>query len=1002
MVLLMLLVTVMPAQSASYKFPDALPAGCTVDHSSINTYSCGVLTLVDGDTVTIMTGGGSLTINFSGALTTGAGTNINLGGNVADLNLVLAGVLTLGDASTLIANVTTSAAVNLGAGSVVGGTVITNTPAGVVTTGDSSKVGGAINASEGAVTIGANSSVLDHITANVGVVTIGDSSQINGDITAGVGAVNIGLSSTINGDINAGVGAVDIGTNSAVHGNINADVGAVTIGDGSMIDGDILGGVGAVTTGTNVNVGGLLTPRDIITTDGVITIGTGNIIGGNVSSGAGAVTVGDSTNIFGTVSSDVGAVTVTTSAVVCGTVSSASEILSNSLVSPQCPTVSVNTLFDCLETSSHSPALYTKLAATPFTFDIIALKDDKTIKSNYVVARGITKYVKVELFDDTTPVANCASYINPLAAQTVAFIRNLPVPGRVLTGYFDLGNAAYAKLRCRVTECTDSNCNGFTEQQSCSSDQFSVRPTTLMLTSEANANAASLSLETEKPTIKAGANFTLSTNMTSYSGVLLPNINVQNTVENPSVEVIGKVGELMSTSSNRLIFNNGVSNSTTYSEVGYLYLASGAYYDSNFTGVDRVNNDCIANSLSNDLDASSKYGCNFETSAVSLGRFIPDHFGVVGAVVTRSDISATQPHVGSPFTYMDEPMQLALTVTAYNKNQGVTFNYQGKFAKFNTTDWISEDLSNWTCTELQCMGLSAASGTTLLTDRLAIDTTSVNSQIPSNTKTLGGNGWGDGSSHFMVNIKVLRKLNADGQVNPDGPYDALILGAKPQDSDGVTLLTNSLTHIPCVAHNEVTGIEDPNCEIVDVNNAQVGIIKTKVRFGRLSIGNAYGSKFLDLSIPVEAQFWSGSSFLRNDLDSYTPLAKNNMTVSSLQEELAGVIPAFGRVDANDRCVINDVTKNGVMIKGESCILFSNSSVSGSVDLLVNLGGAGAPAICPVPSGATESFNPENMAYLRGNWCSGNYDRDPTAHITFGIYKDNSKVGNHLIYFREIN
>ena len=90
-----------------------------------------------------------------------------------------------------------------------------------------------------------------------------------------------------------------------------------------------------------------------------------------------------------------------------------------------------------------------------------------------------------------------------------------------------------------------------------------------------------------------------------------------------------------------------------------------------------------------------------------------------------------------------------------------------------------------------------------------------------------------------------------------------------------------------------------------------------------------------------------------------------------------------------------------MSGGKSCILFSKPLISGSVDLLVNLGGTGIPAICPVPSGSAENLNPENMAYLRGNWCGENYDRDPTGQVTLGIYKDNGKGGNRLIYFREV-
>jgi len=990
---MVLLMAALPARAASYTFPDALPAGCSADLSKINTYNCGILTLAAGDTVTIVSATGPTTLNFSGAFTTGAGTSINLGGNVAELTLVLAGVLTLGDTSSLIASVITSAAVNLGTGSVVGGTITTNTPTGVVTTGDSSKVGGAISAQEGAVTIGANSSVLDSITANVGVVTIGNSSQINGDITAGVGAINIGASSTILGDINASVGAVNIGVNSVVHGNINASVGVVTIGGGSLIDGNILGAAGAVNTGANVNVGGLLFPGNIITTDGVITIGPDNTIGGNISSGVGAVTVGDGSKVGGNVSSDAGVVTASSSAVVCGIVSAVGTIISIGSESPACPAPSVIGLFDCREKGGITTSLYTKLAGTDFSFDIVALKTDKTINSNYVAAGGSPKYTRVELFDDTTPPDSCAAYANPVAVQTVAFSSS----STGLTSMGDFFNlpGVYKKLRCRVTECTNSTCTTIsaTAQQSCASDQFSVRPIAVTLMSSANAIAPS---STSTPLIKAGASFNLSASTTAfdnYSGLLTLDVS-KLTAQNPINDTMWQNGGVVGTLTPTTITANTAVSNGTYSEVGYLYLAPGTYRDDSFTAVDSIKGDCIINSLSDTLTlASQQYGCSIgNTSTLSMGRFIPDHFGVVGAVVTRSELQLTELQK-LPFTYMDEPMQLTLTVTAYNKNEGITLNYQGNFAKLNTTGW---SLSNWTCIGLSCMGLSGSNGSTPLTDRLAIPTSSASNTI-----------WSKGSSDFTANIILQR---GGSPATPDGPYDALKLGVKPQDVDGVSLPPKAAADVMhCVNLNTLTGIENADCTFDTANETDLRrkFAETKVRFGRLSLANAYGSELQNLIIPVEAQYWNGSSFVRNDDDNYSTLVDNSMVVGNYQGRLLAKdvtrSPKFGAFDAAGNCnVTNDSTKNGVMSGGKSCILFFKPSISGSVNLLVNLDGAGgAAAICPIPSGSAKNLNADNMAYLRGNWCGENYDRDPTAQVTFGLYSDNGKGRNRLIYVREV-
>ncbi len=183
------------------------------------------------------------------------------------------------------------------------------------------------------------------------------------------------------------------------------------------------------------------------------------------------------------------------------------------------------------------------------------------------------------------------------------------------------------------------------------------------------------------------------------------------------------------------------------------------------------------------------------------------------------------------------------------------------------------------------------------------------------------------------------------------------------------------------------------------------IVETNVRFGRLSISNAYGSELQALSIPVEAQYWNGSSFIRNSEDNNTHLVDKNIIVGNINGALAAIAPptpTFGTADANGSCFINSAL-NGVMSNGKSCILFAAPLASGSVDLLINLGSVGLSNTSCLSSTlrSSGSSTSANMSYLSGNWCGENYDRDPTAHVTFGIYKDNSSGKSRLIYFREV-
>ena len=997
-----LLLAGVSAQAATYTFSDAsdtLPTGCQKESSG--NYSCGALSLVAGESIAIAQ---STTITFNGAFDTGAGVMINSNGTknlttggIPTLTMVVNGAATLGTGSILNGDLTTigAGAVSVAVGSWINGNVVTDigfVAMGAATLDNKTGISGSISTGTGLVGLGAGAYVGGSVKTVIGYVGLGAGATINGAVTTTTaGYVGLGAGAIINGDISTGTaGAVILGANSSVigsitvHGTTGADY--ITTADSSKVSCNISTAGSYVTLGANTQVGGSVSAKDYVT------VGAGVYIAGNVTSTENYVVVGDGSTVLGQVSF-----------VTYQTIDAGSHVYNGVIDTSACGAtppsgipVSGSTatgLFDCLEIGSSAVSLYTKLAGTDFSFDIAALKTDKTLNSSYVTSGS--KYARVELFDDTSP-ANCPTYTNePVAKQTVTF-----TAGRTSTGVFNLPYV-YKKLRCRVTECTDSNCTAFSQTMapSCSSDQFSVRPVAVILaSSDANANAFA-PLATATQVIKAGASFNLSAVTVSTDNYLelltldTSKLTAQNPINDTTLQTGGVVGTLTPPT-----LKANTESTATYSEVGYLYLEPGAYRDDSFTAVDSVKSDCITSTLNDKyLSAGligSQYGCSIaNTAALTLGRFIPDHFGVVGSVVNRSKLQLTGLQK-SLFTYMDEPMLLALTVTAYNKSEGATFNYQGKFAKLNTTGW---GLSNWTCSgisDFQCMGLSANNDSTLLTNRLAI--------IP--TSSASNTSWSNGSSDFTANIILQR---GGSPVAPDGPYDALKLGAKPQDLDGVTLPPKAVTDTGhCVNLNTKTSIEDTDCTFEmtdDETDLRRKVAETKVRFGRLSLANAYGSELQDLIIPVEAQYWNGSSFVRNDDDNNTPLADSNIVVvGNYQGGLTTAVTKFGTFDVNGNCsIITDTTKNGVVSGGKSCILLSKPTapVTGSVDLLINLGSLGSPGNCLSP--ALFSGSSAGMAYLSGNWCGANYDRDPTAHINLGLYKDNGKGSHRLIYLREV-
>jgi hypothetical protein len=316
-VLLSLLLAGMPAQArVAYQFGPTgpLPTSCERNLLSTTSYTCGAVTLAVGDTITV----GLLkpvTVTFTGTFNTAAGNLINTAGITSDLNLVMGGVVTLAANSIVNANVTGTAAINLGADSSIGGNITTSTTTGVVSLGVNTTVGGFIHTDAGAVSVAGSSVVVGDIATDAGVVSLLTNTSVGGGIKTIAGGISVGGSSTIGGDITTEAGVVTILTDVAVSGGIKTTAGGVTVGAGSTIGGDISTEAGVVVIETNVTVGG------IETIAGGITVGAESSICGNViSTGAGIVTIATNVQIGGDISTVPGAITVNNGSTVVGNI----------------------------------------------------------------------------------------------------------------------------------------------------------------------------------------------------------------------------------------------------------------------------------------------------------------------------------------------------------------------------------------------------------------------------------------------------------------------------------------------------------------------------------------------------------------------------------------------------------------------------------------------------------------------------------------------------------
>jgi len=435
--------------------------------------------------------------------------------------------------------------------------------------------------------------------------------------------------------------------------------------------------------------------------------------------------------------------------------------------------------------------------------------------------------------------------------------------------------------------------------------------------------------------IKAGDPFTVNVTATTAAGTVAPNFGQEATPE--SVKLTSALVTGLGLTNNPAVsgafgtFTNGVATGTGFSwpEVGIITLTPDVA-DGNYLGA----------------------GDTTGTTTGTVGRFTPHHFALssVATFTPRSDLVAC---AASTFTYMDEPMAVAFTLTAQNATNGTTQNYAGIFAKLDLTNPASFGFG----------AINNAVTKTPLTPRLSLVSSS--------------GSWTAGVATGISGVLAVSSLTSPATPRtggPDGPFDALDLGIAPIDTDSVQLSPSALN--------------------LDVDNNgtmdHVSVGTTAVRFGRLKLNNAFGSELLDLPIPLEAQYWNGTIFVTNGADSCTSLSPGNIALGNYAKGLNPTTMGTGHISLGGAFV------NG---KGSLKLTKPAPAASGSVDVAVNLGlGLGSvDQSCPAWPTPAPTSNGAAMAYLRGKWCGANYDRDPRARVTFGIYKN----ANDFIYMREM-
>jgi MSHA biogenesis protein MshQ len=137
-------------------------------------------------------------------------------------------------------------------------------------------------------------------------------------------------------------------------------------------------------------------------------------------------------------------------------------------------------------------------------------------------------------------------------------------------------------------------------------------------------------------------------------------------------------------------------------------------------------------------------------------------------------------------------------------------------------------------------------------------------------------------------------------------------------------------------------------------------------------------------MPVQAQYWSGLAWVPHAADSCSSVP-------------AGAVARSGYLDhRGSPTTAWTTTASAVTISAGTGVLNLSApspSATGSVDIALNLGAAGADQSCLAAHPATTGAN---LPWLRSQHgaCAATWDRDPAARASFGIASPESRRTVH--------
>lgn len=292
-------------------------------------------------------------------------------------------------------------------------------------------------------------------------------------------------------------------------------------------------------------------------------------------------------------------------------------------------------------------------------------------------------------------------------------------------------------------------------------------------------------------------------------------------------------------------------------------------------------------------------------SSQPIGRITPDHFALVYADIEPGC---------SGFSYMGQPMRWSMALQARALSGQRTFNYFANFARSPQNR--------------QLVAGQLASG----------------QDVSTRVSTMAaGFNWQAGEAEWLQQEVTFLRAS-----EPDGPLSQLQFGLRFQDSDGIGLTGFNMD--PGAAGDCAAS---GSCTAVQLDGLQ------DVRYGRLTLEQAFGPEDNPLPLTLRSQYWDGQRFRLSELDQCTAFSASEASV-----DVSAGLPLL-------------------TVQGPGGLLFNGQNEAQSLWLTP-----------PMQPGAWQ-WQLSTDSWLQFDW-NGNGDENPRAEAIFGRYRGNPR----RIFWRE--